>query len=413
MLRSLTTLSGVLAPLLLVAGGCGRPAAPEPPPPRARRVLADGPEAGPGRKLEFLEYQDEEPYRVPERPAPPAVSAAPGALARSPWKAGPETGSGKGGGDKTAVTLAPVEKSGGLTREEVMQIIRQMREKGEPALDPSGIGENYRYGPGDAIQVWVNGHPEFSGRHVIAGDGSFVMPTIGNIVSAGGLTPDRLRNRVAALLYPAYLRRRPRVSVRLIRSEQRAYFVFGEVARPGRYVTGDRLVTVLSAVLAANGSDGIGPVDERAEPRDERWRGDGLPSRKAETDAASDNVNVNGNGEGEGHDPFHVRRAAPPPPQWHFVVPDKLRPRLDKVVLIVRGEGGDPVRFLVDLRRVMAGHRGANPEVRAGQVVYVPSAAELKDKRSLGHRLVQSSRGLPVGSLEKLETNLRRKRAPR
>ena len=64
MSRNLSMRFGAIAALLLVGGGCGKPVKPKQEHPRVKRVLADRMDlSDDASRLEFLEYQDEAPYR--------------------------------------------------------------------------------------------------------------------------------------------------------------------------------------------------------------------------------------------------------------------------------------------------------------------------------------------------------------
>lgn len=298
--------------------------------------------------IELLAYRDEEPYRM------------------------------------AAATNAGGSDGPGVTRRQIKELIDEILRRAAYPTGPLSFGKNYRYQPGDLLDVAVHGRPEFSGRTEIRADGVIVLPTVKVNVYLKNQTPKLARDRIAAALFPKYLRHKPFVSVELLRSAQRFVYVFGEVARPGQYLFGDRPITVLTAYLAGNDAVNIDSLVHSARADSER----ATPAATERTRAA-------------------LRRA--------------LRPRLDKVVLITPDPAG-PVRVIVDLDRVRGGDIGADPIVRPGQIVYVPSAAELKDSKSLGWRLVFGKEGRKIPGLEKLEAAAgiggrrapkRRRRAPK
>ena len=136
MLKQLFSLAWPVSAAFLLASGCGNQPQPQPKPPRVQRVLADVVDDGytddayGERKLEFLEYEDEQPY-VPGPPPGPVTSTD---LAATDWQIDPSADDAPfepALGQRTGVDNAQA----GLTRADVMEIIREMREQGEPALD--------------------------------------------------------------------------------------------------------------------------------------------------------------------------------------------------------------------------------------------------------------------------------------
>jgi hypothetical protein len=261
----------------------------------------------------------------------------------------------------------------GLTREEVLQLLTRLRRAGEPVLENPAA--RYSYRQGDLLDVAVSGHPEFSGRLSVRSDGTVLLPTVAELVHASGLRRSELRENIADRLYPLYLRLPPKVSVHLIHAPHNAIYVFGEVARPGRYVVGHKDVSVLTAFLAANGASAIslqGPAASTQEP-DER-QPDIVFDGKTGTRSTGPARQSNG---------------------WEFRAPSGLRPAKRKVVVFTPGDG---TRMVVNLESAILGQREFDPLLELGQIVYVPSKKELTQPHSLGSRLIEGA--LPDAAAE-------------
>lgn len=89
----------------------------------------------------------------------------------------------------------------------------------------------YRLGTGDKVRVIVFGEDDLGGEFQID-DGGFVrLPLIGQL-SAAGLSPRELEQRIASTLGDGYLVS-PRVSVEV--TAYRPFYIIGEVNKPGQY----------------------------------------------------------------------------------------------------------------------------------------------------------------------------------
>lgn len=103
----------------------------------------------------------------------------------------------------------------------------------------------YRVGPGDVIEVSVDGRPDLSRLPTVQTTGSVWLPRAGD-VAVRGLTPSEIAARVAPLLAGADLAA-PRVAVRVTEYHSQFVWVMGAVNRPGRKPlrAGTRLVDAL------------------------------------------------------------------------------------------------------------------------------------------------------------------------
>ncbi|NJL48986.1 MAG: polysaccharide export protein [Leptolyngbyaceae cyanobacterium SM2_5_2] len=121
-------------------------------------------------------------------------------------------------------------------------------------VQPSGVEENYRLGPGDVIQVEVFNVPEYSGSHQIAVDGTISLPVIGRFRVAN-LSPQQAGDAIAAK-YVLDLQF-PIVSVTVVQPRPLQISVIGEITQPGLYTIqtnqGSQYPTVFQLLQTAGG----------------------------------------------------------------------------------------------------------------------------------------------------------------
>jgi polysaccharide export outer membrane protein len=117
---------------------------------------------------------------------------------------------------------------------------------------PAGAAAEYRVGSKDVLKVTVWGHDDLSRQVVVAADGTFAFPLVGD-VRASGLTPGEIEAGLRELLGKDYLVN-PQVSVSVQEFRSQRVFVLGEVEKAGTYVlTGQ---TTLLDVLSQAGGPG-------------------------------------------------------------------------------------------------------------------------------------------------------------
>lgn len=109
--------------------------------------------------------------------------------------------------------------------------------------------QEYRFRPGDELDVRLIHNPEFSDRLTIAPDGQIAMPLIGFVVAAGK-TPRELQFELLARFRREL--RQPEVTVVPRNFASQRVFVGGEVANPGIYDLPHE-IGVLQAVVIAGG----------------------------------------------------------------------------------------------------------------------------------------------------------------
>lgn len=127
-----------------------------------------------------------------------------------------------------------------------------------PAQDPSP----YRVGPGDVLEVTVEGRPDVSRMPTVQTTGTVWLPRAGE-VRVGGLTTEEIAARISPLLAAEDLAS-PRVSVRVKDYQSQFLWVRGAVNRPGRKPlrSGTRLVdALLDAGGFVQGASGEVTVD--------------------------------------------------------------------------------------------------------------------------------------------------------
>jgi polysaccharide biosynthesis/export protein len=125
----------------------------------------------------------------------------------------------------------------------------------------------YRVGPGDVLEVVVEGRPDLSRLPTVQTTGRIRLPRAGE-VEARGLTAGEIAARVAPLLQGEDLAS-PRVTVRVKEYQSQFVWVRGAVHRPGRKPLrdGTRLVdALLDAGGFLAGSSGEVSVERAAEP---------------------------------------------------------------------------------------------------------------------------------------------------
>ena len=101
------------------------------------------------------------------------------------------------------------------------------RKAGDVPLDLS----EYRFGPGDQLQVSVFGQPDLTGKLEVSGDGMVAMPLLGPL-PARDLTAAELARTIAAALDRSYLVD-PKVTVEV--QKYRPFSILGQVSTPGRF----------------------------------------------------------------------------------------------------------------------------------------------------------------------------------
>jgi polysaccharide export outer membrane protein len=115
---------------------------------------------------------------------------------------------------------------------------------GAPAIDAE-----YHISPPDTLRITVRPEPIVEREVVVRPDGRISFDLIGDVDVRGRTVPDvrlEIANRLKEFIV------QPDVTVELMRSESRTFYILGEVSRPGAYpLIGD--VTALYALGMAGG----------------------------------------------------------------------------------------------------------------------------------------------------------------
>ncbi|MBI5197226.1 MAG: polysaccharide biosynthesis/export family protein, partial [Nitrospirae bacterium] len=114
---------------------------------------------------------------------------------------------------------------------------------------PLSASGNYLIGPEDVVEISVWKNQDLSLTVAVRPDGMISMPLLGDI-QAGGTTPTELQESIRDRL-KEYVGD-PTVSVIIREIQSQAFFILGEVMRPGKYPFKSE-TTILQAVSIAGG----------------------------------------------------------------------------------------------------------------------------------------------------------------
>jgi polysaccharide export outer membrane protein len=116
--------------------------------------------------------------------------------------------------------------------------------KKQGALDSS-----YIIGPADVLEIQVWKEPDFSRQVLVRPDGKITFPLIGDI-KASGMTTLGLKDLLTVKLNSFV--DNPEVTVIIVESHSKNFYIIGMVNRPGTYPLGPDM-TVLQALSVAGG----------------------------------------------------------------------------------------------------------------------------------------------------------------
>lgn len=119
-----------------------------------------------------------------------------------------------------------------------------------PAAAQVSSSANYVIGPKDLLEIKVQEIPELNVERRVQDDGSIALPLLGQ-VTASGVSPMDLRDRIAAMLTAKYVNQ-AYVTVNVKEYANRPILVLGGVAKPGALNVAGRW-TLQQAILAAGG----------------------------------------------------------------------------------------------------------------------------------------------------------------
>ncbi len=110
-------------------------------------------------------------------------------------------------------------------------------------------GETYQVGLGDIIEVQVWHEPDLSRTMSVRLDGVISLPLVGDVLAVGKSIPDLsklLEKKFAELV------EEPTVTVILVESRSRRYYLIGQVGQPGEFSL-DYPISLVQAVARAGG----------------------------------------------------------------------------------------------------------------------------------------------------------------
>lgn len=103
-------------------------------------------------------------------------------------------------------------------------------------------------GPGDALRLFVYGHPDMTTETKVSETGKITFPLLGEIV-VDGLTPSAAEKKIANLLESRDILRKPQVIIVTASLQSQMVSVLGNVRNQGRYpIEGKRSLTEILAM---------------------------------------------------------------------------------------------------------------------------------------------------------------------
>ena len=110
-------------------------------------------------------------------------------------------------------------------------------------------GDSYLVGLGDVLEVQVWNEPDLSRTMGVRLDGVISLPLVGDVVAVGKSIPDLtkiLEKKFAELV------EEPTVTVMLVESRSRRYYLIGQIGQPGEFSL-DYPISLLQAIARAGG----------------------------------------------------------------------------------------------------------------------------------------------------------------
>ena len=162
---------------------------------------------------------------------------------------------------------------------------------GNSAFSKENINK-YTVGINDILSIMVMGHEELTVTPVVAADGSISLPYLDNL-HVQGMAISEIKEMISEKLAGSFVKY-PIVSVSLVTSQSRRFYVYGEVKLPGQFVLDDK-ITVLKAISLAGGitPDGrYGNVKVRRKQSNSKSHKDIIVNHK---DTSTVRLRMNGN----------------------------------------------------------------------------------------------------------------------
>ncbi len=119
----------------------------------------------------------------------------------------------------------------------------------DAAADAAGsVTDDYILGPDDILKITTLNHPEWSGDYLIDPAGKITIQSLGEF-TADGLVKGQLVKVLTDRL-SQYINN-PQVTIGITKYSSEVVYVFGEVARPGKYATDGKRLTVRDVLINA------------------------------------------------------------------------------------------------------------------------------------------------------------------
>jgi polysaccharide export outer membrane protein len=136
-------------------------------------------------------------------------------------------------------------------------------------IDSIQSGGDYVLGSSDVIDVHIEDAPELSKKFTVGSDGTIAMEYL-KAITVGGRTCQDVEKEIADGLRGRYLRD-PHVTVTVLQSNSRSYYIQGAVHMPGMYVVAGhptlmKLITIAGGLADNHGSTAY-IIREIREPR--------------------------------------------------------------------------------------------------------------------------------------------------
>lgn len=128
-------------------------------------------------------------------------------------------------------------------------ILSVLSESNQAAAQEQNEKEAYRIDIGDVLEINVWKEEELSRQVFVRLDGRISLPLVGD-VTAAGMTPMELSKAIAVKL--SEIMEEPSVSVLLIASNSRVYYMVGNINKPGPYPI-NTPINLLQAIAKAGG----------------------------------------------------------------------------------------------------------------------------------------------------------------
>ncbi len=113
------------------------------------------------------------------------------------------------------------------------------------------MGEGYKIGKGDVLNIDVLGESDFSGNFTVNEKGCITLKYIGDF-KVEGLTLEELKKKLYDVLNRDYINN-PTIKVKIVEYKSKKIIVLGEVNHPGEYYLKKNRVSILEVISMTGG----------------------------------------------------------------------------------------------------------------------------------------------------------------